>query len=323
MLEIPFFFLSCSDSDVEEISHADLDEFLNTNKDKNSKHKNRQTTCEEGIESLPPIEDLKITVAEDECVELGKITSIVEQLVLVDSLPGTVPLNLDTVLFLDKGNKALGKVFDVIGNVANPMYCVRFNSNEEIKTKNIEINSIVYVAPRTEHTSFVCISDLMKEKKTDASKENDNECTSDSEYSDDEMERQRRSIKLGKNKARSDNVQNYDANKYMRGTYRSPRGNRGNPRSFHRPPRQYYGNQRPMRPPQQQPDNYYYSWHSNYQQQHHHHQQSMQMRPLMFPNPYAMPPPRPYSSPYIPSNLMQQPLFPPPTQIPKIEPENR
>lgn len=33
-----------------------------------------------GIDELPPIEDLKITVPEDECILLGKIFSIVEQL---------------------------------------------------------------------------------------------------------------------------------------------------------------------------------------------------------------------------------------------------
>lgn len=32
------------------------------------------------IDSLPPIEDLKISVPEDECVVLGKVMSIVEQL---------------------------------------------------------------------------------------------------------------------------------------------------------------------------------------------------------------------------------------------------
>lgn len=32
------------------------------------------------IDSLPPIEDLKISVPEDECVVLGKVMSIVDQL---------------------------------------------------------------------------------------------------------------------------------------------------------------------------------------------------------------------------------------------------
>lgn len=33
-----------------------------------------------GIDDLPPIEDLKITVPEEECVRMGKIFSVVEQL---------------------------------------------------------------------------------------------------------------------------------------------------------------------------------------------------------------------------------------------------
>lgn len=236
---------------------------------------------------------------------------------LVDSLPGTVPLNLDTVLFLDKGNKALGQVFDVLGNVASPLYCVRFNSNDEIKTKNIEIGTTVYVAPRTEHTTFVCISDLMQAKKSDASKENDNEHSSDnSEYSDDEMERQKKSVRLGKSKPR-DAIPPTEAYKYMRGSYRSPRGNRGQMGSFRRPPRGQYPFHGPARPPPQHPDNFYYSWHSNYQYPH----PSMPIRPLMFPNPYAMPPPQPYGCPYIPPNVMQQPLFPPPPPPPVTKTE--
>lgn len=177
---------------------------------------------EMGIDDLPPIEDLKITVAEEECVELGKIFSIVEQLgkfeiernirtqlayflfqlVLVDSLPGTVPLDLDTVLFLDKGKRPLGQVFDVLGNISSPLYCVRFNSNQEILDKQLTVGTIVYVAPRTEHTTFVILGNLMKQKGCDASWEHDVETPSKCmEYSDDEEERLARRVRRGKQPA--------------------------------------------------------------------------------------------------------------------------
>ena len=56
------------DSDVEEVELA------------NTKKSPIKAKGEFGIEDLPPIEDLKITVPEDECIELGKIISIVSQL---------------------------------------------------------------------------------------------------------------------------------------------------------------------------------------------------------------------------------------------------
>ncbi|XP_063704807.1 H/ACA ribonucleoprotein complex non-core subunit NAF1 [Culicoides brevitarsis] len=143
-----------------------------------------------GIEDLPPIEDLYITVPEKECNLLGKITSIVDQLVLVESLPNVVPLDLDTILFLDKGQRALGKVFDVMGQIHCPIYCVRFNTNQEIIDKGIQVGQDVYCAPSAPCTQIVILPELMKHKGSDASWKNDIEPPARFiEYSDDEEER--------------------------------------------------------------------------------------------------------------------------------------
>ncbi|EDO63347.1 AGAP011831-PA, partial [Anopheles gambiae str. PEST] len=139
---------------------------------------------------LPPIEELTITVPETECKPIGHIESIVAQIVLVQSVAGAELLNLDTVLFLDRGQRALGKIFDVIGQVNQPIYCVLFNSNQEILTKNITTGMEVFCAPRTEYTSFIILSELMRTKGSDASWMNDNEIPSYmAEHSDDEAER--------------------------------------------------------------------------------------------------------------------------------------
>lgn len=181
---------SDDDSDVEIVSKSK--EFV-------------KAKGEIGIDDLPPIEDLHIQVPEAECVQMGKIFSIVEQLVLVDSLPGAVPLDLDTVLFLDKGNAALGRVFDVLGNISEPLYCVRFNSNEEIVAKGLTVGTPVFVAPKTEHTTFVILGNLMGEKGCDASWEHDIEpplrCV---DFSDDEEERSARKVRRGKKTAPAD-----------------------------------------------------------------------------------------------------------------------
>ena len=142
---------------------------------------------------LPPIEDLHITVPEYECLEVGTVSSIVDQMVVVKSKPNTAALDLDSILFLDKGQKPLGKVFDVIGPVMQPFYCVGFNSNDHIREKNIEIGNPIFFAPRTEHTNFVFLAELMKMKGSDASWENDKEPpNSNVDFSDDEQERQAR-----------------------------------------------------------------------------------------------------------------------------------
>lgn len=142
---------------------------------------------------LPPIEELQISVPEEECKPVGHVQSIVAQIVIVQSYAGVELLNLDTVLFLDKGKRPLGKIFDVIGQVVAPMYCVLFNSRQDVISKGITVGTPVYCAPQTEHTQFIILSDLMKHKGSDASWKDDIETPEYAQdYSDDEQERRAR-----------------------------------------------------------------------------------------------------------------------------------
>lgn len=141
------------------------------------------------LEDLPPIEDLHINVPEYECVEFGKVESIVDQLVVVKSHPNTPLLDLDSVLFLRKGQSVLGEIFDVLGQVFSPMYCVRFNSADHIKEKNIIIGELVYAAPRTQYTQMMVLPNLINSRGSDASWRNDVEPPPQHlDYSDDEEE---------------------------------------------------------------------------------------------------------------------------------------
>lgn len=124
---------------------------------------------------------------------------------MVDSLPGSRAIDIDSVLFLEKGTKPLGHVFDVLGNISSPMYCVRFNSNQQIQEKGISVGALVYVAPRTEHTSFVVVSELMKQKGCDASWKNDIEPMNAQDFSDDEEERNARKLRRGRHNNSNDN----------------------------------------------------------------------------------------------------------------------
>lgn len=143
-----------------------------------------------GLGDLPKIEDLNITVPEEDCVKIGTIASCVQELVVIESLPGNPALDLDTVLFLDFGKRTLGHIFDVIGPVNQPIYCVRFNSAEHILEKTVSPGMSVFYAPKTEHTAYVFLEQLMKMKISDASWANDEEPPPNFlDYSDDEQER--------------------------------------------------------------------------------------------------------------------------------------
>ncbi|KAH8353740.1 hypothetical protein KR084_013052 [Drosophila pseudotakahashii] len=291
------------------------------------------------LDELPPIHQLEITVPEDECVELGKVQSIVDQLVLVSVLPNSMLFDLDTVLFLEKGRKVLGEVFDVLGQVADPLYCVRFNSNQQILDRGIQIGDVVYCAPKTEHTQFVILSKLMQVRGSDASWEHDVEPPSRYiDYSDDDEEREaRQEQRKRRQRDRTNSTDSVDTVTSVATTATeassvapSPRqrGRRGQRESFRQSqrPSNSQDNQNQGRDQQY---NYHPSynpgsWHSNYYQNYHQAAGNFNMPPpqqqpgMHFPvpnygygMPYAMPPMYPHMYPPPPPFA-----HPPPTNQP-------
>ncbi|XP_041362610.1 uncharacterized protein LOC121378485 [Gigantopelta aegis] len=142
-------------------------------------------------EDLPAIGELKISVDESvQMVPVGKVTSSVRVLVVIEPDKELPVLDEDTVLFT-KDRKPFGQIFEVFGPVASPFYSVRFNSAEEIETKGIQPGDVVYYAPTVEQfTHYVFVERLKKIKGSDASWENNNEPPEwYEEYSDDENEK--------------------------------------------------------------------------------------------------------------------------------------
>lgn len=186
---------------------------------------------------------------------------------------------MDTLLFLDHGKKPLGKIFDVLGQIANPLYCVRFNSSQQIKDLGITIGMLVYCAPRTEHTSFVILSNLMT-RGSDASWEHDVEPSPNQvEYSDDEEERAaRRANKRPSTTPGAGPSSSYIPPNRPQANITTRRGGRGSFRGGN--------NMRQQFRPQFNPN---YSWHQNYQQN---------AGPSVMANPYeTFPPFRPNAPP--------------------------
>lgn len=81
---------------------------------------------------------------------------------MVESLPNMPAYDQDTLLFLDKGKQPLGYIFDVIGPVSQPLYAIRFNNEQEIQALNVSKGLPVFSAPKTEHTQYVFVQELMK-----------------------------------------------------------------------------------------------------------------------------------------------------------------
>ncbi|XP_067407903.1 H/ACA ribonucleoprotein complex non-core subunit NAF1 [Emydura macquarii macquarii] len=151
-------------------------------------------------DELPPVEDLTIILPEDvELKPFGTVSSIVEQLVIIESLKGLPPVNEESIIF--KGDRhAAGKIFEVFGPVLHPFYVLRFNNPEHIEAKGINTQDALYFAPSVEDfTQYIFTEKLKQEKGSDASWENDQEPPPEAlDFSDDEMERQTKSQKKKK-----------------------------------------------------------------------------------------------------------------------------
>lgn len=194
-------------------------------------------------------------------------------LVLVEALRNSIPLDIDSVLFLDNGKRALGQIFDVIGPVIAPIYCIRFNNHDDIAAKGITIGAKVFCAPRTEYSSFVILSNIST-KGSDASWKNDIEPPENLiEHSDDEQER---AIKR-KAKASRNQHQPNERREFVRGRRYLP--NNGHQSG-------YNGQSNINRQPNNsnQPNLAYpnYSWHQNLPQ----------IGPQAYPTNFYPPPPQ-------------------------------
>ncbi|XP_033207890.1 H/ACA ribonucleoprotein complex non-core subunit NAF1 isoform X2 [Belonocnema kinseyi] len=178
---------SKSDNSSSDSSSEDESRKKESQKEKSQNVKTpnqRSQRAEKGeYDDLPPIEELQINVPEVLCDPLGEVAWIVDQMVVVRPKPGKPTLNIDTVLFVERGRRVLGRVFDVFGQVTDPHYCVRFNNSKHIEESKIQVGMNVYFCPNTEYTTVVFLHDLTKMKASDPTGDDE-----PPEFSDDEEE---------------------------------------------------------------------------------------------------------------------------------------
>ncbi|KFR12595.1 H/ACA ribonucleoprotein complex non-core subunit NAF1, partial [Opisthocomus hoazin] len=151
-----------------------------------------KTKDELPIDDLPPVEDLSVILPDDVELKLfGTVSSIIEQLVVIESLRGLPPVNEESIIFKED-RQAAGKVFEIFGPVLHPFYVLRFNSSDHIKAKGINVQDRMYFAPSVEDfTQYIFAEKLKQEKGSDASWKNDQEPPPEAlDFSDDEKERE-------------------------------------------------------------------------------------------------------------------------------------
>ncbi|NXG03402.1 NAF1 protein, partial [Sakesphorus luctuosus] len=151
-----------------------------------------RTKDELPIDELPPVEDLSIILPDDVELKLfGTVSSIIEQLVIIESLKGLPPVNEESVIFKEN-RQAAGKIFEIFGPVLHPFYVLRFNSSEHIKEKGINVQDSMYFAPSVkDFTQYIFAERLKQEKGSDASWKHDQEPPPEAlDFSDDEKERE-------------------------------------------------------------------------------------------------------------------------------------
>lgn len=170
------------------------------NEDQNfGNQKYLKTKDEQTLEDFGPVEYFEIHLEPNVTLErIGKVISKVDnKLVVIESIkenPSQKPPTLDEETYLfDSNKKFVGKIVETFGPVVNPFYVVRFNTLNDIKNRNLnlDINSEVFIAQSNQYTKYVFnIDALRKQKGSDASWSNDNEPPAEYlDYSDDEQEK--------------------------------------------------------------------------------------------------------------------------------------
>ncbi|NWW96129.1 NAF1 protein, partial [Rhynochetos jubatus] len=309
-----------------------------------------RTKNELPVDELPPVEDLSIILPDDIELKLfGTVSSIIEQLVIIESLRGLPPVNEESIIFKED-RQAAGKIFEIFGPVLHPFYVLRFNSSEHIKAKGINVQDSMYFAPSVEDfTQYIFAEKLKQEKGSDASWKNDQEPPPEAlDFSDDEKEREAKQKKKkpqnqGRKKlqsetnASSENKGRHQSMQQPSSSYSRGYRGRGFSRDPFRPSSGPPGFLRPqVRPPQPySSDNRIYQESSVFPQPHRKDNPMMQQYP--FPPPdfgavnkmhqFPLPPSNPnmmwagpnmYSSsyPYLPPPPPPMPPPPPPDSQP-------
>ncbi|XP_030047447.1 H/ACA ribonucleoprotein complex non-core subunit NAF1-like [Microcaecilia unicolor] len=231
-----------SDSSSSSSSSSPLSNVLSEDDDdqqakKEGKQYHAVVQDELRLEELPLVEDLTIVLPKNvEVKAIGNVSSIIEQLVIVESLKDIPPLREGTIVFKEDGH-AIGKIFDIFGPVSRPFYMLRFKSAESIQYKGINVHDIVCVAPLVEDFTKYIFVDLLKQQKgSDASWMNDQEPPVEAlDFSDDDQEKKSKQMRKPQNQGRKKNKFEPRDSRNSGGDQQSSAQSRNNPSTASKP----------------------------------------------------------------------------------------
>uniref|UniRef100_A0A1I7TDE9 H/ACA ribonucleoprotein complex non-core subunit NAF1 n=1 Tax=Caenorhabditis tropicalis TaxID=1561998 RepID=A0A1I7TDE9_9PELO len=267
-------FVKLSAKIIEKTHKSEYPRDNGTRKCRKSKSAQKAPNIRE-YDDMPPLENLSIE-CKSNLIEFGFVSKVVDCQVVVVSTCADV-LDFDSFLFDQKGN-AIGQIYDIFGQVKTPQYVIRFNSSEEASL--IPIDMKVYYAPTDEQFSKTPFKGLnlaaanreairtlnrkldhqeAVEKVTDCNQIA--EVDSEVEFSDDEAEKEYRSMNTAQaNPSRSNegNRGNRKRNRRGRQNVRFVTNNTA-PKPYRRDydPPQFWGPAPPARPPQSTEENPY------------------------------------------------------------------
>ena len=151
--------------------------------------KNELAPSELPVPTIAEIEALAELSLEEALQPLGRISSIVDDTVVVQSDAGAPIMNDDSVLALE-GRRVLGPVAELFGRTDAPMYTVRFGSGAEVEAhaEHLKVGARVYVVSARANPLNETVH-LYQGKGSDASNKDDEEpAEHERDYSDDEEE---------------------------------------------------------------------------------------------------------------------------------------
>eukprot|EP00933_Yihiella_yeosuensis_P020166 TRINITY_DN16241_c0_g1_i1.p1 TRINITY_DN16241_c0_g1~~TRINITY_DN16241_c0_g1_i1.p1 ORF type:complete len:614 (+),score=205.76 TRINITY_DN16241_c0_g1_i1:85-1926(+) len=176
---------------IDEDAAADDDEAEDEDKAKpDGKEKAKPEKEEKEDEGAPVIQMASLperVAATDDREEIGKITSIVDGLVVIEGLPDSKALDLQSVVCLEDG-LIIGVVVDVFGAVTEPFYLVYVSGKAE---ESVKVGLKAFAATSLQETSFLCDSAdvaAIRKRLADMEGSDDDSDLVDGEDSDEEGE---------------------------------------------------------------------------------------------------------------------------------------
>jgi H/ACA ribonucleoprotein complex non-core subunit NAF1 len=145
--------------------------------------------------------DVKVT-EETAITELGKVESVVENMVLIKArVSGDLQVLESGSALCLQNRTVIGSISEQIGRVEDPKYSLGFNDPAEITALGIAKDTPIYYVD--DHSTFVFTEPLRAQKHTDASNLHDEEAN-DADFSDDEKEAAFKREQKSKKRARQD-----------------------------------------------------------------------------------------------------------------------